>query len=319
MSLESFNQIIGHETICDVFSRATEHGRLAHAYLFVGPEGVGKTTVATALLSEIFEGNIEVHPDIVTLSCQVDEKTGKQKTAISVEQIRQLKDRFALSALSGRKAAFIEDADALHGASANALLKTLEEPRGDAILILRARHVESVPATIASRCQIIRFHFVSRSKIVEALESRGFTRRDAESYAALSLGRPGFAIRLAQDSEFRAQWETSISSLLDLIDKSIAQRFGAVNDMLPKEEVNKIVVMAQKLDIWELVLRDLLLHELGQEEFGVYKNDKRMKELSRKMGLNRIKNSLDRISQSRRAIHHNINPQLALEHVLLAL
>ncbi|NBS41648.1 AAA family ATPase, partial [bacterium] len=142
--------IIGHERIVERLKRQAEQGRLAHAYLFIGQEGVGKTAVAMGLIGS--------GSDFQQVSRREDEKTGKLKVTISVDQIRELRDRLSLTSFSGEtKAAFIEEADRLSDGAANALLKTLEEPRGDTVIILRAETLESVSQTIASRCQVLRF------------------------------------------------------------------------------------------------------------------------------------------------------------------
>src|SRR3989338_393110 len=102
---------------------------LPHALLFVGPKGAGKTSVAHQLGKALL-GSL-THPDFLTLERLVDEKTGKRKSQISVEQIRELNARLGLSSLGGGwKVVFIEEATALSMGAVNALLKTLEEPKG---------------------------------------------------------------------------------------------------------------------------------------------------------------------------------------------
>ncbi len=322
MSQPFFRGIIGHEKIQEVLERAVQHDRIAHAYLFVGPEGVGKTTVAEAFLRGLFGGKpLHSVADFVHIAKRVDEKTEKQKTTISVEQIRELKERFALSSFgSGYKAAFIEDADALHPASSNALLKTLEEPSGNAVLVLRASHPESVPATIRSRCQVIRFHYVSRPTIKKALEKKGISEEEAASIAGLALGRPGYAIRFLQDSAFRAQRETAIAMMTKMLDASISERIGSVAKVIPRDEANKGVVALAMLDVWELVLRDGILYRSGLQDLAsCRKEGDRIQKASHELGMQTLLQAFERIRESRLAIHRNTNPQLALEHVLLGL
>lgn len=320
MSHSLFSDIIGHAKIREVLGRAVSGNQLAHAYLFVGPESVGKTTTARALLKQVFPGaNIDAHQDVQVVSLLTDEKTGKQKSSISVEQIRVVKERLGMSA-NGYKAVFIEDADALKMVSANALLKTLEEPSGKTIIILRATHVESVPATIASRCQVIRFGSVARTDIASALEKRGLVRKDAEQLAALSLGRPGYAIRLYQDSAFSAERDIAVSSLLDLLGQSLPERLGAAASMLPKEDVNKATAAEGKLGAWEIVLRDILLHGVGHADRSVNLSaSARLASAAERLPAEKVIRLLGRIRESRLALTRNTNPQLALEHVLLAL
>jgi len=281
--------IIGHESIVDVLRRQASSGRLSHAYLFVGPEGVGKSTVAREMLAA------GCGDPAYCVRRFADEKTGKLKSTVSVEQIRELCDRLSLTSFSGeRKTAFIEDADWMNEAAANALLKTLEEPRGDTAIILRAETIESVPATIASRCQVFRFHPVSEKTIADALVARGHDREEAARVAKLSSGRPGVAMRLVTDGAYRAERETAAGAFETMMSSSIPKRLALVADLLPKAETDKATALGKILDAWEEAARQKML-----------------------AGDARYARILDRLRESREAAEHNVNPQLALEHVII--
>jgi DNA polymerase-3 subunit delta' len=288
-----------------------EHGRLAHAFLLVGPENIGKTAVAQALLKAALQTeNLDTHSDLYWLKRETDEKTGKLKAALSVAQVRAVCDRLAMTSLHGaKKAVFIEEADRLNAAAANALLKTLEEPKGDALIVLRVSQLESVPATIASRCQVIRFHYVAPAVIAAALVDRGVAPADAQSYAALALGRPGLALRLVTDGEFRSELAVAGSSLLYLLNAALPKRLKMVADLLPKDEMNKAVVLERQLDSWERVLRDHLLAALGIAVLPVAASRPAAD----------WRRALQAVAEARTAASHNVNPQLALEHVLLSI
>jgi DNA polymerase-3 subunit delta' len=301
MESRPFASIIGHDRACLALDRMATGGRLAHAFLFVGPEHVGKTAVAEAFLRRLLgiaPGTpLEAHPDFITLARLSDEKTGKEKTAISVEQVREACERFSMTSFGGgRKALFIEEADRLNAAAGNALLKTLEEPRGDAVIILRAPSAESVPATVASRCQTIRFHAVPRATIADALRRKGLDREEAESLASASFGAPGIALRLVSDGAFRAEEETAIQSARSLLSASIASRLRVAGELLPKDEANKPVMASRTIDAWERLLRERLLASLDRKDAV----------------------PLRRLAEARQALAHNGNPQLALEHILLS-
>jgi DNA polymerase-3 subunit delta' len=292
-----FQGIIGHEAIVEVLRRQVSAGCLAHAYLFVGPEGVGRSTVAREFITTMRGTGLSGSAGDPTYSVArlADEKTGKLKSAVSVEQIRELRDRLLLTSFSGeRKAAFIEDADWMNEAAANALLKTLEEPRGDTTIVLRAETVESVPATIASRCQVLRFHPVADRTIADALVGRGLDREEASRVAGLSSGRPGVAIRLVTDGAYRAERETAAGSFETMMSSSLARRLALVADLMPKAEADKATALGKILDAWEEAARLRLL-----------------------AGDGRCVRILDRLRESREAMERNISPQLALEHVVL--
>lgn len=281
--------IIGHEKIVEALRRQASNGRLAHAYLFVGPEGVGKSTVARALLAA------GCGDPAYNVRRSEDEKTGKLKSAISVEQIRELRDRLSLTSFSGeKKTAFIEEADWMNDAAANALLKTLEEPRGDTTIVLRAETLESVPATVASRCQVFRFHAVPEATIAEALVRRGLDREEAAHVARLSSGRPGVATRLVTDGAYRAERETATGAFDAIMSASLPKRLALVADLLPKTENDKATALAKILDAWEEAARAKMLS-----------------------GDTRYVRVLDRLREAREASERNVSPQLALEHVVI--
>lgn len=278
-------------------------GRMAHAFLFVGPARVGKTTVALTLLNAVMgEGSVETHPDAVFVRRETDEKTGKEKSAISVEQVREACERFSLTSLSGRKAMFIEEADRMNAAAANALLKTLEEPKGNALIMLRAPSADDVPATIASRCQVVRFHAVPEPAIAEALVRRGLDHEEAAHLAARSHGAPGVAIRLLTDGEYRAQEDVASAAVRDLMAAPIARRLRAAAELMPKDEANKALVALCTLDAWERALRERMLGSVRDAPAAL-----------------RLTRSLRRLAEARSGILHNASPQLALEHLLISL
>ncbi len=288
------DRIIGHEKIVSVLRRQGENGRGAHAYLFVGPEGVGRTTVAEGLM----EGSRAEGPKSLSyqkVSRLADEKTGKMKSAISVDQIRELRDSLSMTSFDGAtKAVFVEEADWLNAAAANALLKTLEEPRGDTLIILRAPTVESVPATIASRCQVIRFNFVSADTIATSLVRRGLDKEEAAHLATMSNGCPGIAIRLLTDGGYRAERETAASAFHAIMAASLPRRLALVAAMLPKTEADKATALERILDAWEEAARQKMLE--GDARFIAV---------------------LDRLREARESAEHNVNPQLALEHIVI--
>lgn len=279
--------IIGHERIVETLRRQAERGQLAHAYLFIGQEGVGKTAVALGLI-----GNGGEFQWVARLE---DEKSGKLKSAISVDQIRDLRDRLSLTSFSGEtKAAFIEEADRLSDGAANALLKTLEEPRGDTVIVLRAETLESVSQTIASRCQVIRFCPVPAAVISTALVKRGVAKDEAAELAAASRGRPGVALRLLTDRAYRAERDTAAASFGAMMASALPKRLGIVAELLPKSEEDKRRAVERILDVWEEAARETLL-----------------------AGDARAPAVLDRLREAREAVGRNVSPQLALEHIVI--
>jgi DNA polymerase-3 subunit delta' len=313
-------QILGHERMINFLERAIGADRLAHAYLFVGPEKVGKTTVAEWLIGAVMAsatppnlplgrgGNVFEHPDIFVLSRLTDEKTGKMKQQISVEQVRELREKLSLSSfLGGRKVAFIEEADRMNEEAGNALLKTLEEPSRDSILILRASSTKQLLPTIVSRCQALRFTLVPRQTIEAGLSARGVSRSEAEELAHLASGRPGQAFRLLQDSDERAQEEAAAAQLKQLVESPLSKRFAMISTLLPKEDANRAESLSKLLNRWEWRFRDLMLSSCGVSTFAP--NTKPAEHWA---------TCIDTLHTVRRDLSSHINPTLALEHLILS-
>lgn len=327
MPSSPFHNLIGHERVQDVLGRMITRDRLPHAFLFVGPHHLGKTYVAKQLIRFLSkEADGAPSMDVIELGCLTDEKTGKKKTQISVEQVREVCERLAMSAMNGGwKIAFIKDANVLSNAAANALLKTLEEPKGKTLFILRAPSVESVLPTVASRCQVMRFHPVSRSTLATALVKKGHAKPDAELAAAISLGRPGRALRYLTKSEDRSQTDIGVEQAIELFSSAHAKQIRLTSGLLPKEDVNKRTAADQTVRLWQRVLRDELLRTVGCDELTVYSNaivgvplvgthaaDKQTNTM-------RLIATLKQTEEGRSAIAHNTNPQLTLEHILFSL
>ena len=303
-------KLIGHAAIQGAFDRLFEKDVLAHAYAFVGPSHVGKATFARLCLSRL--GLTPTHPDVSILERDLNEKTDALYEVIRVDQVRDLCERLSQSALGGGyKVAIIEEADRLHVGAANALLKTLEEPKGKTILFLCASSLEALPATIRSRCQIIRFQTVPAQEIERALrEDHGLSAKEAKTYAKASMGAPGLALTLLRDGAARSRAQVETSNFLGLLEKSLPARLQAVAAIVKNEDTDR------ELDAWERALRDLLLEKVGcsqsRTDFswqaGVYANH---------MSTQRVAYALHAVRESRDALSHHANPSLVFEHILL--
>jgi DNA polymerase-3 subunit delta' len=216
----SWQRVRGHEALVEAFDRVVRRGRLAHAYLFTGPPGVGKRLfadeLARALLCEApRNGRLEAcdrcpaclqvaagsHPDLFV--------TGRPEESLEVpiDVVRELCKSFGLKSARGRgKVALLDDADDLNEASANCFLKTLEEPPPRSVLILIGTSPDRQLATIVSRCQVVRFAPLPEPLVAELLRAQGM--EDAEQVARLarlSGGSLGQAQALAEPElwEFR--------------------------------------------------------------------------------------------------------------------
>lgn len=227
--------IVGHDEVMGQLWRALEQGHLHHALLFEGPRGVGKRAVARQLAKaanceredgprpcdvcptcrQITEGS---HPDVVFVEPSADRAT----PVISVAQVREVVRKTGYHRYNARRRFFVFDpAESMPPASANALLKTLEEPPDGTGFILIATHASSLLSTIASRCQRVRFSAVPHDVLVRWLEARRVPA--ASQVARLAGGCPGRALELA-DGKLEAQ-RTIRDSLIAATELPLGGRF----------------------------------------------------------------------------------------------
>lgn len=171
---KSLEEVVGQSHITDILSRTIKEGKVAHAYLFTGPRGVGKTSVARILAHEInklpYEGD-ESHLDII----EIDAASNN-----GVEDIRELREKVQLAPVSASKKVYIiDEVHMLSKAAFNALLKTLEEPPEHVVFILATTDADKLPDTIISRTQRFSFRTISKKEVAEHLgkiaEQEGFS------------------------------------------------------------------------------------------------------------------------------------------------
>lgn len=296
--MDPFSKTIGHKTAREVFLRMIENDRLPHAILLVGPHHVGKTHFTIGLIQHLFQ--TDRHPSIIADVSLLK----RDKTLISVKQTRALIERLSMTPIEGKwKVAFVKEADRLSIGAANALLKTLEEPKGKTLMILRASSVGSVLPTIASRCQIFRFSPVPAKDISDALEKRGLSKKEANEIAGRSLGCPGVAIRYVQNSVLRAQKAIAIAQVETILRASIPEKLQMVFDLIPKTEIKKADVLTRLTQDWSEVLRERMIKSIDENQID---------------DTQKLTKILKKIQEVQSAIPHNINPHLSLEHILLS-
>lgn len=212
--------LIGHEPAEQAFLDALEGGRLHHAWLIVGPRGVGKATLAYRMARRALGAagdpgrgilgaapddpvcrRIEAgaHGDLLVLSRPWDEKAGRRRGEITVDEARKAINFFHVtSAAGGRRVCLVDAADELNVNAANAILKTLEEPPPGGLMLLVAHAPGRLPPTIRSRCRLLRLRAPGEAAAAKvARDQLGCDAETAARAAALAEGRPGEAVAIA--------------------------------------------------------------------------------------------------------------------------
>lgn len=317
----TFDSIVGHERQKNILRRALNNGRIAHAYLFEGPDGIGKRLVALALARALLcqsgtgcgdcatcrKVDHNNHPDIHLLDAVGE--------TLKIDQVRALQRELALRPLEGEyKICLIDGAEMLNPAAGNALLKTLEEPQPNTVIILLSSRPESLLPTIRSRCQRLPFQRLPKQRLAEILAERlQLEEPEAAVLAALSDG--SFKKALGQKQDFYLEKRRKlIQALSALSSGSVIPLFKLAEELAGDKEQ-----LPEVLDIYQAFYRDLLLLKNGRPETELVNLD--LKEtLHRQTQMETVDNLLRKLAAldtGRYLLQRNVNRQLAMEVMLM--
>lgn len=254
--MEYFQEIIGQDRVIANLQKALASGNINHAYLFMGPSGVGKFCTARALAKAIIisddpEGEVywreQVHPDFMLI------EKPENKTQIGIEQItRELEPWLALKPYrANKRVVIIKDAHLLSLPAANALLKTLEDPPAFAVMILVADE-NNLLETIISRCQMMRFAALNDSDIQEYFTRQGLAADQAIRLSRLGQGSISTA-QLFAEEEWDGLWALSAAILESLASGKEYEVFLAAEKM----EKNPLIMVS----LLETILRDIFIFQ----------------------------------------------------------
>jgi DNA polymerase III subunit delta' len=327
-TVRGFAAIAGHQRAITILRAHHTAGRLAHAYCLIGEAGVGKTAVARALAEELLLGEgqpsrLEVHPDFWS---------DDRPEAISIDEIRFHPERGApahdqslqqfLSLkpfVAPLRVALLANAERMTEAAQNCLLKTLEEPPPNTVLVLTTAYPDHLLSTCLSRCQVIALSAVGRPALVEFIKARHDDEAEAEALAGLADGRPGWAVRALTDRDWVLRldrWADEMAALaFEDADGvlSYAVRFGQG----PQAEMR--VVASDALRGLTAFLRDAMLLRAGLLRPMPPARQSSLESWIARVSADHCRAALGAAQRTQLLIDQNVNPRLAMEVMLLDL
>jgi DNA polymerase-3 subunit delta' len=315
-----FERILAQPTVVDILERAVRMDRVASAYLFEGPSGVGKLKCAIALAQTVIGGDAAVarriaegtHPDVRVF---LPREEGKRN--IQVEQLRSEILPFAQFAPFEAPAAFVifPEADVSFPEhppeAANALLKTLEEPRPGVHFVLLSERPDRLLPTIRSRCQRLRFGRLPNTVIEALLVEAGVEESARGPAVALADGRADRALALASGGA-RALLERAVA-----IDE-VAATGGPGTLVRTAEQLARDDSLSDVLDALGIFYRDVAVAALGlPDSMLAFRHDADViRAAAARLGAARAAERVEALEEARLAFERNANAQIVLEALL---
>ena len=248
--------LFGHDAAEATLLDAIQGGRMHHAWLMIGPEGVGKATLAYRFARRLLAGRPNEpslalpvthpvfrrvaagsHADLMTVERGINEKTKRMRMQIPVEDVRKINGFMSLTpAEGGWRVVIVDGADEMNQASANALLKILEEPPAKAILLLTCAAPGRLPATIRSRCRRLRLNPLDDAAMARVMDdiATGLDPNEKGRLITLAEGSPGRALILAEDEGLKLA--AVVDKLLSDLPNLPPTRAHDVADMLGRSD-----------------------------------------------------------------------------------
>ena len=320
--------LVGHEWAVDMLKKHVVNNTTRHAYLFAGPPGLGRRTLAlrfaqalncqTPLDAGIPCGEcrdckqIEAmqHADLTIIQAE------SEGSILKVDQIREARRTLTFKPYQSnyRVAIFLRFQEANDNA-ANALLKTLEEAPSYAVLILTADNPEQLLPTIVSRCEVLRLRALRIEEVKNDLENRGMERDQANLIAHISGGRPGYARQLIQSNSLLEKREERLNDLQSLIAASRVEKF-AYADKLARDKDS----MRQAILIWLSYWRDVMLRT-AQARTPLVNVDRNVEieGLAGQLDLSVARGVVSGLENALEKMDRNVNSKLLAEVMLLDL
>ena len=322
--------VVGHFAAQELLGRAASSGQVSHAYLLTGPPQIGKTTLARtfaqlllcehpdraaftpcgtcAACRKVLHGN---HPDVTLV------EPAEGKRLLGVELVR---DAIHLASQSPSEAPWrifvLPNAERMTASTTNALLKTLEEPPPQVVMLLTSAEPETLLPTLLSRCQPVPLQPLATTEVAEALSTRwNVAPTEAHTLAALAHGRMGWAVRAHEQPELREQRARLLDQLVALSGLGRVERLKAAGELARDGDTAR-----SALELWTLWWRDVTLTATGATHLTSEGHAQREAErLGGALGPERTQAFLRALVAAQAALDQNANPRLTFDVLMLDL
>lgn len=330
--------ILGHKNVINYLQKLIINKQFVRSFLFTGPEDIGKKTVVQnfvksifCLREEDFESGVKklpchkcddcqqmkrgIHPDYIFLDLEDNKKN------ISIEKVRKFQERLYLTpARLSYKVGLINHAEDLSLAAANALLKTIEEPPKNSIIILIANRIEKILPTIRSRTQNIIFQNLSSKEIYDYLIAKDAPEKTARELSDFSGGIPGIAMAYYQNLKNWIKRKEDLNDMLEVLDQPFNDRLNWVEKKFKssKKAKNQYNYFEILLNSYLRLTRDLVISKINPEMNLIHPFLREsILKVASKYSEQELLNFYKEILKGKKLIEGNIGPRIILENLVL--
>ena len=327
-NLSNWN-LLGHEWAVQLLTGQLARDNLRHAYLITGPAGVGRRTLALSLAQAV-NCPTPLAPGVPCQTCRTCSQIARQQHpdlavvqaeevggTLKVDQIRELQRSLNLAPYQARyRVALLLRFEEAHPSAANALLKTLEEPASQVILILTAESSDALLPTVISRCELIRLRPLSPTTLAVDLAAKWqIPAEESHLLAHIAGGLPGYAHYLYHHPEAMEQRLAWLDEHLQLIRDNRVDRFSYA-EKISKDKT----ALRQAIRTWMSLWNDVLHRHTGlTAQTANLDREQEIDQLAERLPLTVIRQTILTLDQALQRLEHNVNPRLATEVLFLNL